>query len=310
MLRNALAYVGVLAVGVIVAAAAFWGISKFIDPVQTVEGGREFLVWPLVIAAAVSFPLLQVSFNSRGRIWVFMVGVVLFGLILRVILSERFALQQSLDGHIPVVILISLFVAGFWYCDRLVFVRDHAGRQRAPRRFLRRDAAFLGALAVGIAVVAQSFLYDYVRAEPTQTVHLGGPDQPVAFWSAVVDGNRLLEVPPAGTPCNARYRISHPFTELTGLVGGQAIRLDWRRPTGAIKWQVGLAVRWSDGEWSCGWHSNGSSIVVAPDDVHAADILIELSDEARRAVRDDYVTLSVCKSETSCRRLDPAPAEG
>ena len=304
MLRNALAYLGVLLVGVVVAGAAFWGLAKFIDPSTAVGGGRQLLVWPLVIAAGVSFPLLQVSFNSRGRFWVFLIGMVLFGLALRVILSERFALQQSLDGYIPVVILIGLFIAGFWYCDRLVFVRDAVGEVRAPKRFMRRDAAFLAVLLVSIGVVAQSFAYDYYRTQPEAAIDLGGPEEPVAFWSAVVNGNRLLTVPPAGTPCNARARISHPFTRLTGLVDGQAIRLDWRRPTGAIKWRVGLAVRWGDGEWSCGWHSNGSSIVVVPEQITAADILIDLSDEARLAIQDDYVTLSVCKSETSCRRLD------
>ena len=77
MLRNALAYMGVLLVGLVVAGAAFWGLAKFIDPATTVGGGRQLLVWPLVIAAGVSYPLLQVSFNSRGRLWVFLVGVVL-----------------------------------------------------------------------------------------------------------------------------------------------------------------------------------------------------------------------------------------
>jgi hypothetical protein len=307
MLRNVLAYMGVLLVGVVVAGAAFWGLAKFMDPSQTVGGGRQLLVWPLVIAAVVSFPLVQVSFNTRGKFWVFLVGVFLFGLVLRVILSERFALQQSLDGYIPVVILIGLFVAGFWYCDRLVFTRDAVGARRAPKRFLKRDAAFLAVLLLSLGVVGQSFLFDYLRSQPGQSIDLGGPEEPVAFWSAVVNGNKLLAVPSAGTPCNARRRISHPFTRLTGLVGGQAIRLDWRRPTGAIKWQVGLAVRWSDGNWTCGWHSNGSSIVVTPADSDAADILIELSDEARQAIRDDYVTLSVCKSESSCRRLDIGP---
>lgn len=304
MLRNALAYLGVLLVGVVVAGAAFWGLAKFVDPASSVGGGRQLLVWPLVIAAAVSYPLLQVSFNSRGRFWVFLAGVALFGLALRVILSERFALQQSLDGYIPVVILVALFVAGFWYCDRLVFVRDASGAERGPKRFMKRDGAFLAVLLFCIGVVGQSFLFDYRRSQPEFAIDLGGPVEPVAFWSAVVNGNRLLAVPAAGTPCNARERISHPFTRLTGLVDGQAIRLDWRRPTGAIKWRVGLAVRWSDGEWSCGWHSNGSSIVVVPDGNTAADILIDLSDEARLAIQDDYVTLSVCKSETSCRRLD------
>ena len=305
MLRNALAYLGVLLVGLVIAAAAFLGLAKLVDPAQVVGNGRQLLVWPLVIAAAVSYPLLQVSFNSRGRVWAFLLGVAVFGVILRVILSDRFALQQSLDGYIPVVILISLFVAGFWYCDRLVFVKDSAGALRAPRRFLKRDAAFLGVIVAAVLVVGQSFLMDWIRSQPDRTVDLGGGGgAPAAFWSAVVDGNRLIDVPAAGTPCNSRYRISHPYTRLTGLVGGQAIRLDWRRPQGAVKWQVGLAVRWSTGAWSCGWHSNGSSIVVVPDKATAADVLIELSDEAQAAVRNDYVTISVCKTETSCRRLD------